>query len=60
MKAKKIGAGEAPALQGGQARSALMKPLCSRAVGKSIRSSPLRILAVADGDTVPNVVCHVA
>ena len=59
MKAKKIGAGEATALQGGQARNALMKPLRSRAVGQSTPSSPLRILAVADGDTVPNVICHV-
>jgi len=29
-----------------------MKPLRSRAVERSALSSPLRILAVADGDTV--------
>ncbi|MES2236829.1 MAG: SAM-dependent methyltransferase [Pseudomonadota bacterium] len=49
---QEIGADEAPALQGGRARNALMKPLRSRAVERSALSSPLRILAVADGDTV--------
>ena len=56
--AQQEGAGQNPArfavdaLQGGQAKNALMKPLRSRAVEQSTLSSPLRILAVADGDTV--------
>ncbi|MDP2795216.1 MAG: hypothetical protein Q8O25_14265 [Sulfurisoma sp.] len=48
---QKVGAGEAPALQGGRAKDALMEPLRSRAVEQSTLSSPLRILAVADGGT---------
>jgi ribosome-dependent ATPase len=51
--AEKVGAGEATALQGGRAKNALMKPLRSRAVEQSTLSSPLRILAVADGGTAP-------
>ena len=47
----KVGADEATALQGGRAKNALMKPLRSRAVEQRTLSSPLRILAVADGDT---------
>jgi BirA family biotin operon repressor/biotin-[acetyl-CoA-carboxylase] ligase len=53
--AQQEGAGQNPArfavdaLQGGQAKNALMKPLRSRAVEQSTLSSPLRILAVADG-----------
>ncbi|MFZ3221811.1 MAG: 4-hydroxy-3-methylbut-2-enyl diphosphate reductase [Rugosibacter sp.] len=55
--AQQEGAGQNPArfavdaLQGGRARNALMKPLHSRAVEQGTLSSPLRILAVADGDT---------
>jgi release factor glutamine methyltransferase len=48
---KKLGADAATALQGGRAKDALMKPLRSRAVEQSTLSSPLRILAVADGNT---------
>ncbi|MES2237532.1 MAG: ABC transporter permease [Pseudomonadota bacterium] len=48
--AQKPGAGEATMPQGGRAINALMKPLRSRAVERSALSSPLRILAVADGD----------
>jgi BirA family biotin operon repressor/biotin-[acetyl-CoA-carboxylase] ligase len=49
---EKVGADETTALQGGRAKNALIKPLRSRAVEQSTLSSPLRILAVADGDTV--------
>ena len=49
---RKVGADETAALPGGRAKDALMKPLRSRAVEQSALSSPLRILAVADGDTV--------
>ncbi len=48
---KKVGADETTALQGGRVKNTLMKPLRSRAVEQSTLSSPLRILAVADGDT---------
>jgi PAS domain S-box-containing protein len=48
---QKVGSDEATALQGGRAQDALMKPLRSRAVEQSTLSSPLRILAVADGGT---------
>jgi len=39
---------EASAQQGGRAKSALMKPLRSKAVEQRALSSPLRILAAAD------------
>jgi membrane protein YqaA with SNARE-associated domain len=45
------GADETPAQQGGRAKDALVKPLRSKAVEQSTLSSPLRILAAADGDT---------
>ena len=48
---KIVGADEATALQGGRAKNALMKPLRSKAVEQTMLSSPLRILAVADGGT---------
>jgi BirA family biotin operon repressor/biotin-[acetyl-CoA-carboxylase] ligase len=48
---EKVGADEAPALQGGRANDALMKPLCSRAGNQATLASPLRILAVADDST---------
>ena len=47
----KVGADEATALQGGRARNALMRLLRSKAVEQTSLSSPLRILAVADGGT---------
>jgi squalene-associated FAD-dependent desaturase len=40
------------ALQGGRAEDALMKPLRSRTVKQKTLPSPLRIRAVADGETV--------
>ncbi|MDP2811960.1 MAG: efflux RND transporter periplasmic adaptor subunit [Rhodocyclaceae bacterium] len=46
----RVGADEAPALQGGRAKNALMKPLRSGTVDQIALSSPLRILAVADGE----------
>ncbi|PKO83779.1 MAG: hypothetical protein CVU17_06765 [Betaproteobacteria bacterium HGW-Betaproteobacteria-11] len=49
--AQKVGADEATALQGRRAKNALIKPLRSRTVEQSTLSSPLRILAVADGKT---------
>jgi hypothetical protein len=48
----KVGADETTALQGGRANYALMKPLRYKAVKRTTLSSPLRILAVADGGTV--------
>ncbi|AJP49119.1 hypothetical protein PG1C_13120 [Rugosibacter aromaticivorans] len=56
--AQQEGAGQNPArfavdaLQGGRAKNALIKPRRSRTVEQSTLSSSLRILAVADGDTV--------
>jgi len=48
---EKVGADEATALQSGRAKYALMRPLRSKAVEQNTLSSPLRILAVADGGT---------
>ena len=53
-KAKKVGSDETTALQGGRAKDARMNPLRSRTVEQSTLSSPLRIFAVADGDTANN------
>ncbi|HQN45768.1 MAG TPA: hypothetical protein PK034_01770, partial [Rugosibacter sp.] len=44
------------ALQGDQAKDTLVNPLRSKAVEQSTFSSPLRILAVADGESVTNEV----
>jgi len=49
---------KARALQGRRAENALMKPLRSRAVEQSTLSSPLRILAVADGGTAGERVAY--
>jgi hypothetical protein len=58
LQRQKVGTDKAPALQGGRAESALMKPLRSRAVEQSTLSSPLRILAVADDGTVGEGVAY--
>jgi hypothetical protein len=51
LKHLKVGADEAPAQRGGRAKYALIKPMRSKAVEQRTLSSPLRILAAADGET---------